>query len=84
MKRLLTVIKKVISAIVLVAVVLSCEEDNPPLLGKKQIEFPSRTMINVDMVMKETGNLVLRVKAPLMEDYEFTLSEWTPSEEEIK
>jgi phosphoribosylformylglycinamidine synthase len=50
----------------------------------KYIEFNVDTN-NKKAAEEEVNNYCKKLLAnPIMEDYEFTLSEWTPSEEEVK
>lgn len=46
-------------------------------VGTKKLNFPSRKIFNAKMTMKDSGNVVIFLRAPLIEEYEFAQTPYT-------
>lgn len=49
----------------------SCEEDLTNKNQNKKVNFPSRIIYNANITKKDSGQVKVRFKAPLLEEYEF-------------
>lgn len=54
----------------------SCKKELPPI-NKKKVEFPSRTLINANIINKDSGRISGNLRSPLIEMYETVDSPYT-------
>ncbi|WP_312923869.1 LPS export ABC transporter periplasmic protein LptC [Empedobacter brevis] len=54
----------------------SCKKELPPI-NKKKVEFPSRTLINANIINRDSGRISMNVRSPLIEEYTTVDSPYT-------
>ena len=54
----------------------SCKKELP-LTNKKKVEFPSRTLINANIINRDSGRISMNVRSPLIEEYTTVDSPYT-------
>ncbi len=50
---------------------ISCEENQVATTAAKKTNFPSQIVYNANIVQRDSGNVKVRFRAPLMEKYEY-------------
>ncbi|WP_313254331.1 LPS export ABC transporter periplasmic protein LptC [Empedobacter sp.] len=68
-----TLVFGVISVFVLL---FSCKKELPPI-NKKKVEFPTRTLINANIINKDSGRISGNLRSPLIEEYTTVDSPYT-------
>lgn len=58
-------------AVAICFITTSCEEDLAQYNKNKPTNFPSRVVHNAAIIQRDSGQVKLRFKAPLLEEYEF-------------
>ena len=54
----------------------SCKKELPPI-NKKKVEFPTRTLINANIINKDSGRISGNLRSPLIEEYTTVDSPYT-------
>ena len=54
----------------------SCKKELPPI-SKKKVEFPTRTLINANIINKDSGRISGNLRSPLIEEYTTVDSPYT-------
>lgn len=60
-----------LSGLAIFFVLTSCEEDLAETNKNANKNFPSRVIYNADIIRRDSGQVKVRFKAPLLEEYEF-------------
>ena len=55
----------------------SCKREVPQLNKNKKVEFPSRTLINANIISKDSGKISMNIRSPLIEEYTLVDSPYT-------
>ncbi|TWP31417.1 LPS export ABC transporter periplasmic protein LptC [Apibacter muscae] len=74
-------ISRKLSFIILIIYLLfyfnSCTDDESKKLEKKNLEFPSRQILNANLTLHDSVYIKVKLKSPLIEEYEFTKTPFT-------
>lgn len=70
-------LRKRLLPIYLVALVVGCTQVEDVDLSKRKKDFPSRTLINANVVFKDSGFLKINLRSPLIEEYAMIDSPYT-------
>ncbi|MFV0224008.1 LPS export ABC transporter periplasmic protein LptC [Empedobacter falsenii] len=66
----------VVGLISIFVLLFSCKKELPPL-NKKKVEFPTRTLINANIINKDSGRISMHVRSPLIEEFTTVDSPYT-------
>jgi len=75
--------KRFLPFLILFAYMACGRNEDVDLSGKKK-DFPSRTLINAHVIYKDSGKIVLDLKAPLIEEYAMIDSPFTKFPDGVK
>ncbi len=53
----------------LLVVLFSCERKAPPVTTGKKTNFPNRSLINANIIFKDSGRVTMKLRSPLIEEY---------------
>ena len=67
----------IITIISIFVLLFSCKREAPVLSKKKKVDFPSRTLINANIISRDSGQISMNVRSPLIEEYALIDSPYT-------
>lgn len=64
-------------------VLLSCDEEIVKPEKNKKVNFPDRVVHNTHIIRRDSGRIILNLKAPIIEDYAFVDSPYIEAKKGI-
>ena len=67
----------IITIIGIFILLFSCKRETPVNSKNKKVDFPSRTLINANIINRDSGRISMNIRSPLIEEYSLVASPYT-------